>query len=60
MTNSRKSLLTFLATATALTASPAMAQTDTAEVEALKAEVAALKAQIATCTSACGDCDARS
>jgi phosphate-selective porin OprO and OprP len=47
MTNSRKSLLIFLATATALTASPALAQTDSAEVEALRAEVAALKEQLA-------------
>jgi phosphate-selective porin OprO and OprP len=47
MTNRRKSLLTFLASATALTASPAMAQNDSAEVEALRAEVAALKEQIA-------------
>jgi phosphate-selective porin OprO and OprP len=47
MINSRKSLLTFLVTATALTASPAIAQSNTSEVEALRAEVAALKEQLA-------------
>jgi phosphate-selective porin OprO and OprP len=47
MTDALKSLTLMLLSATALSASPAMAQTDTAQVDALRAEVAALKAQIA-------------
>jgi cell division protein FtsB len=43
----QKGFLAALLCATALTAQPALAQDDSAEVDALKAEVAALKAQIA-------------
>jgi phosphate-selective porin OprO and OprP len=44
---SRKTIISTLLAASALTASPVYAQSDSAEVEALKAEVSALKAQIA-------------
>lgn len=47
MTDYRKLLLTVLAASSALAASPVVAQSDDAEIEALRAEVAALKAQLA-------------
>ncbi len=48
MKTRRKSLLIMIASATALTGTPAFAQAEPAEVEALRAEVAALKQQLAT------------
>jgi phosphate-selective porin OprO and OprP len=47
MYHARKLILPILLSATALTAQPALAQSDSSEVEALRAEVAALKEQIA-------------